>query len=63
MALHDTLSLIKFSTTFSFPLFFIEQVTPSFPDDLCFFELLETIFPSSRWSDGDHSSSIIVDLK
>jgi hypothetical protein len=45
MALRDTLLSTKFSTTFSFLLFFVGQVALSFVDDLYPFELLLSIFP------------------
>jgi hypothetical protein len=40
------LDILSFFTIFSFSLFFIEQVIYLFEDDLGFFELLESIFPS-----------------
>jgi hypothetical protein len=45
MALRDTLLSTKFSTTFSFLLFFVGQVALLFVDDLYPFELLLSIFP------------------
>lgn len=57
------LDILSFFTIFSFSLFFIEQVIYLFEDDLGFFELLESIFPSFQQSGGNHNFFIIVDFK
>jgi hypothetical protein len=62
MVLHNTLSSIKFYATFSFHLFFIGQVIPSFVNELCLFELIISTFPYSWWL-GEDSSFIIANSK